>query len=39
MFVSISFDHRVFDGAYAARFLAKVIDTIQDSKKLLTEVL
>ena len=39
MFVSISFDHRVFDGAYAARFVAKVIDTIQDSKKLLTEVL
>lgn len=38
-YLSLSFDHRVLDGAYAARFTARVIDTIQDTKKLLAEVL
>ncbi|MDG6954431.1 MAG: 2-oxo acid dehydrogenase subunit E2 [Nitrososphaerota archaeon] len=38
-YLSLSFDHRVMDGAYAARFTSKVIDTIQDTKKLLAEVL
>jgi 2-oxoglutarate dehydrogenase complex dihydrolipoamide succinyltransferase (E2) component len=39
MYLSLSFDHRVVDGAYAARFTTKVIETIQDPKKLLAEVL
>ncbi|MDA4128322.1 MAG: 2-oxo acid dehydrogenase subunit E2 [Thaumarchaeota archaeon] len=39
MYISLSFDHRIFDGAYAARFTNKIIETIQDPKKLLTEVL
>lgn len=34
MYVSLSFDHRVFDGAYAARFTSRVIETLQDPKKL-----
>jgi pyruvate dehydrogenase E2 component (dihydrolipoyllysine-residue acetyltransferase) len=38
-YLSLTFDHRVFDGAYAARFTARVIETIQDTKKLLSEVL
>lgn len=38
-YLSLSFDHRVLDGAYAARFTAKVIETIQDTKRLLAEVL
>jgi pyruvate dehydrogenase E2 component (dihydrolipoamide acetyltransferase) len=38
-YLSLSFDHRVIDGAYAARFLTRVIETIQDTKKLLSEVL
>ena len=38
-YLSLSFDHRVVDGAYAARFTSRVIDTIQDTKKLLSEVL
>ena len=38
-YLSLSFDHRVVDGAYAARFTSRVIDTIQDTKKLLAEVL
>ncbi|MDG6902978.1 MAG: 2-oxo acid dehydrogenase subunit E2 [Nitrososphaerota archaeon] len=38
-YLSLSFDHRVFDGAYAARFTSQVIETIQDTKKLLAEVL
>jgi pyruvate dehydrogenase E2 component (dihydrolipoamide acetyltransferase) len=37
-YLSLSFDHRVFDGAYAARFLTRVIETLQDTKKLLAEV-
>lgn len=39
MYLSLSFDHRVVDGAYAARFTTRVIETIQDPKKLLAEVL
>ncbi len=38
-YLSLSFDHRIFDGAYAARFTTRVIDTLQDTKKLLSEVL
>ena len=38
-YLSLSFDHRVVDGAYAARFTSRVIETIQDTKKLLSEVL
>ncbi len=38
-YLSLSFDHRVFDGAYAARFTSRVVETIQDTKKLLSEVL
>lgn len=38
-FLSLSFDHRVVDGAYAARFTSRVIETIQDTKRLLSEVL
>jgi 2-oxoglutarate dehydrogenase complex dihydrolipoamide succinyltransferase (E2) component len=38
-YFSLSFDHRVVDGAYAARFTSRVIETIQDTKKLLSEVL
>ena len=34
MYLSLSFDHRVFDGAYAARFTSRVIETMQDPKKL-----
>ena len=38
-YLSLSFDHRVADGAYAARFTTRLIDTLQDTKKLLAEVL
>jgi 2-oxoglutarate dehydrogenase complex dihydrolipoamide succinyltransferase (E2) component len=38
-YLSLSFDHRVLDGAYAARFTSRVIETIQDTKRLLAEVL
>ena len=38
MYLSLSFDHRVFDGAYAARFTSRVIEMIQDPKRLLAEV-
>ena len=38
-YLSLTFDHRVVDGAYAAKFTTKVIETIQDTKKLLSEVL
>ena len=38
-YLSLSFDHRVIDGAYAARFTTKVIETLQDTKKLLSEVI
>ncbi|MBI3859739.1 MAG: 2-oxo acid dehydrogenase subunit E2 [Thaumarchaeota archaeon] len=38
-YFSLTFDHRVLDGAYAARFTSKIIQTVQDTKKLLAEVL
>lgn len=38
-YLSLTFDHRVVDGAYAARFTSRVIETIQDTKRLLSEVL
>jgi 2-oxoglutarate dehydrogenase complex dihydrolipoamide succinyltransferase (E2) component len=38
-YLSLSFDHRIFDGAYAARFTTRLIETIQDTKRLLAEVL
>lgn len=38
-YLSLTFDHRVIDGAYAARFTSRMIDIIQDTKKLLSEVL
>ena len=38
-YLSLTFDHRVVDGAYAARFTTRVIEIIQDTKKLLSEVL
>ena len=38
-YLSLSFDHRVLDGAYAAKFLSRVIETIQDTRKRLAEVL
>ena len=38
-YLSLSFDHRVIDGAYAARFTSRVVETLQDTKKLLSEVL
>lgn len=33
-YLSLSFDHRVFDGAYAARFTSRIIETMQDPRKL-----
>jgi pyruvate dehydrogenase E2 component (dihydrolipoamide acetyltransferase) len=39
MYLSLSFDHRVIDGAYVARFLNRVIEIIQDPKKILSEIL
>lgn len=39
MYLSLSFDHRVMDGAYGARFMNRVIDIIQDPKKILSEIL
>ncbi|HUH99926.1 MAG TPA: dihydrolipoamide acetyltransferase family protein, partial [Nitrososphaerales archaeon] len=39
MYASLSFDHRVIDGAYAARFMKNVIETVQEPKKLLSEIL
>jgi pyruvate/2-oxoglutarate dehydrogenase complex dihydrolipoamide acyltransferase (E2) component len=38
-YISLTFDHRVLDGAYAARFTSRLIDTLQDTKKLLSAVL
>jgi pyruvate dehydrogenase E2 component (dihydrolipoamide acetyltransferase) len=38
-YLSLSFDHRVLDGAYAARFTSRVVETLQDTKRLLSEVL
>ena len=39
MYLSLSFDHRVIDGAYGARFMNRVIEIIQDPKKILSEIL
>jgi pyruvate dehydrogenase E2 component (dihydrolipoamide acetyltransferase) len=39
MYLSLSFDHRVMDGAYGARFLNRIIEIIQDPKKILSEIL
>jgi pyruvate dehydrogenase E2 component (dihydrolipoamide acetyltransferase) len=39
MYAALSFDHRVFDGAYGARFLKSMIETVQEPKKLLAEIL
>jgi pyruvate dehydrogenase E2 component (dihydrolipoamide acetyltransferase) len=39
MYLSLSFDHRVLDGAYAARFVNKVIGILEDPKLLLAEIL
>jgi len=39
MYLSFSFDHRIMDGASAARFVNRVIETIEDPKKLLSEIL
>jgi len=33
-YLSFSFDHRVFDGAYAARFTGRVIEALQDPTRL-----
>lgn len=37
--LALSFDHRVFDGAYAARFTSRLVEMLQDTRKLLSEVL
>ena len=34
MFLSLTFDHRIFDGAYAARFTTRLIETLQDKALL-----
>ncbi|HUI00591.1 MAG TPA: dihydrolipoamide acetyltransferase family protein [Nitrososphaerales archaeon] len=34
MFLSLSFDHRILDGAYAARFVNKVMSVVQDATQL-----
>ncbi len=39
MYLSLSFDHRVMDGAYGAKFMSRIIDIIQDPKKILSEIL
>ena len=39
MYLSLSFDHRVIDGAYGARFMNRVIEILQDPKKILSEIL
>lgn len=39
MYLSLSFDHRVFDGAYGAKFMNRVIEILQDPKKMLSEIL
>ena len=38
-YLSLTFDHRVADGAYAARFTTRIIETLQDTRKLLAAVL
>lgn len=39
MYISLTFDHRIVDGAYAARFVSRLIDILQDSKQLMAEIL
>lgn len=39
IYLSLTFDHRIIDGAYAARFMNKIVQTLQDPKKLLAEIL
>ena len=39
MFLSLTFDHRILDGAYAARFAGRLIETLQDKAKLRAAVL
>jgi 2-oxoglutarate dehydrogenase complex dihydrolipoamide succinyltransferase (E2) component len=39
MYLSLSFDHRILDGAYAARFVNRVVSVMQDPKLLLAEIL
>lgn len=39
MFLSLSFDHRILDGAYAARFVNRAIGVLQDPKLLRAEML
>jgi pyruvate dehydrogenase E2 component (dihydrolipoamide acetyltransferase) len=34
---SLSFDHRIFDGAYAARFVAKFVEHLEDPDLILIE--
>jgi pyruvate dehydrogenase E2 component (dihydrolipoamide acetyltransferase) len=38
-YLSLTFDHRVADGAYAARFTTRLIETLQETRKLLAAVL
>jgi pyruvate dehydrogenase E2 component (dihydrolipoamide acetyltransferase) len=38
-YLSLTFDHRILDGAYAARFTTRVIENIQGIKKLTAEEL
>ncbi|MGD1075103.1 MAG: 2-oxo acid dehydrogenase subunit E2, partial [Thermodesulfovibrionales bacterium] len=35
--LSLTFDHRVTDGVYAAQFLSKVIDYVEDPARLFIE--
>ncbi len=39
MYLSLSFDHRILDGAYAARFANKVVSVMQSPELLRAEVL
>jgi pyruvate dehydrogenase E2 component (dihydrolipoamide acetyltransferase) len=39
MYLSLSLDHRVVDGAVAARFMNRVVALLQDPKMLLTELM
>jgi pyruvate dehydrogenase E2 component (dihydrolipoyllysine-residue acetyltransferase) len=38
MYLSLSFDHRILDGAYAARFVNKVISALEDPRLLQSEL-
>ncbi len=38
MFLSLSFDHRILDGAYAARFVNKLMSVLQDANLLRAEL-